>query len=529
MKTYKITSALSAAILCLVMSSCIGNLDVKPIDPTVTLPEDVLSSKDAYVQLLAKCYQSFAVSSSYGVNGDPDIEGIDGGFGQYTRALFYMNEYTTDEATCPWNDLTIRNLHGLAWTTSDVFVTAMFSRIYYSISLCNEFIRQASDSQWAKDSDMLTYIAEARALRMLSYYHAIDMFGNVPFAREYNSVGSTGPEQISRADLMAWLLEEGQALLDEGDILSAGTNVYGRADAGLVKMIMAKLYLNCEVYDENIGNASTYYDACASICTELMGVYNLASNYAGLFGADNKKYWNQEIIFAIEADGTQIQSYGGTTFIVMSAIQGGASEWQEAMGVSDGWGGINVTSQFLDLFDESDKRFLFWGGGPDGDWPRTLVDIADFTSGWSSYKYTNLKEDGSPADGGTSFCDTDMPIFRAADANLMLAEAQLRKGALGSDGLAAWNAVRTRAGIAELSTSEATLDEMLNERGREFYWENLRRSDLIRFGKFTTNSYLWQWKGGVYDGTGVDTKFNLMPIPSNEINSNGKLTQNPGY
>ena len=81
----------------------------------------------------------------------------------------------------------------------------------------------------------------------------------------------------------------------------------------------------------------------------------------------------------------------------------------------------------------------------------------------------------------------------------------------------------------ESEVTNYNLDELLNERGRELYWECWRRSDLVRFGKFTSKDYLWAWKGGVYEGTGVDEKFNLMPIPANEINSNDKLIQNPGY
>ncbi|MFB0973621.1 MAG: RagB/SusD family nutrient uptake outer membrane protein, partial [Bacteroidales bacterium] len=165
---------------------------------------------------------------------------------QYMRALFYNNELPTDEASVCWNDKTIYSLHGLNWTTSDVFVTAMFSRIYYQVSLCNEFIRRAKASSFADDATMKQYIAEARALRALSYYHAIDMFGNVPFATEANSVGSTGPDQISRKDLYDWLVTE---IIDFTPSLPAvGANEYGRANQALGQMLLAKLYLNSEVY-----------------------------------------------------------------------------------------------------------------------------------------------------------------------------------------------------------------------------------------------------------------------------------------
>lgn len=537
MTRYKlILLSVSAMFLC-GLTSCVGDLNVEPIDPTITLPEDVLVSEDAFAQLLAKCYAGLTVSSSDGENGSPDIEGIDGGYGQYLRALFYMNEYPTDEAATPWNDQTLQSLHGLSWTTSDVFVTCMFSRIYFQIGLCNEFLRQADASPYdfADSPTMQTYRAEARALRLLSYYHAIDMFGNVPNSKETDPLGDEGPAQISRADLFSWMVGECQALLDEGNLKPAKGNEYGRLDESFVKMIQAKLYLNSAVYLGISGSdAKTYYDACANVCKELVADYpQLHDEYTHLFGADNDKF-TDEIIFNVPQDGINIRNFGGTNFIIKSSIAGQSPDWWTPMGVNDGWGGIMVTPQFLDIFDEeNDKRFLFWGGGPNPDpaeYPRDLEDILNFKSGWSSYKFTNMTSTGTTGQD-LSFPDTDFPLFRAADAYLMLAEAVLRGATTATEAEAkeAWNAVRERAGLADLADDEYTLDEMLDERGRELYWECWRRSDLIRFGKFTTGDYLWAWKGGTYAGRAVDAKFNLMPIPANEINANGKLTQNPGY
>lgn len=521
----------AAAFVMGLPSSCVGDLNVEPIDPTVTLPENVLNSEEAYAQLLAKCYAGLSVSSSEGENGSPDIEGIDGGYGQYLRALFYMNEYTTDEAVCPWNDQTIRSLHGLSWTSSDVFVTAMFSRIYFQIGLCNEFLRRAMASELVGSETMQTYMAEARALRLLSYYHAIDMFGNVPNARETDPVGDVGPEQISRADLFEWLLSECRALREEGHLKPVNGNVYGRLDEGFVMMLEAKLNLNAAVYlGISDSEAKSYFDACATVCKEIKDSYPaLHDTYSELFMADNDTR-TDEIIFNVPQDGVQIRTYGGTNFIIKSSIAGQSPDWWTPMGVNDGWGGIMVTPEFIGKFDNSDVRKMFWGGGPGGTYPSDISDISDFKSGWTAYKFTNARSDGQSAQD-VSFPDTDFPLFRTADAYLMLAEARLRGATTVTDTEAqeAWNAVRTRAGLSALASSEYTLDEMLDERGRELYWECWRRSDLVRFGKFTSGDYLWRWKGNVYMGTGVDSKFNLMPIPSNEINSNGKLTQNAGY
>jgi hypothetical protein len=533
MKLIKIATAAFAAIFA--FTSCVGDLNVTPIDPSVTLPEDVLNSEDAYARLLAKCYQGLCVSGSDGANGGPDIDGIDGGFGQYMRAMFYMNEYTTDEASCPWNDQTVANLHGLSWTPSDVFVTAMFSRIYYQIQICNEFIRRASASQFADSQTMKTYIAEARALRALSYYHAIDMFGNVPFATEANSVGSTGPDQISRGDLFEWIDDECKNLIDGGQLMKK-SNVYGRLDENFVKMVRAHLNLNARVYLglANDAAAKQYYDVVGTLCNEIMAAYpNLHPNWAELFQADNHSA-TDEIIFAVQSDPTDTQTYGNTEFLIMASFPGGDTAISNYLGVPDGgWGGINVMPQFIDKFDDADVRKCFWGpkGSKDASTsPYSLLDYKDFKSGWSAYKFTNRYKDGTfPA--VKDFPETDFPLLRSADAYLMLAEANLR----GSDkatkaaGMAAWNAVRARAGLPALAAADYTLDNLIDERGRELYWECWRRSDLIRFDLFTTGDYLWAWKGGVYEGRAVDKKFNLMPIPAAEVNSNSKLSQNEGY
>lgn len=514
-----------AVIAGFIMTSCVNDLDVKPIDPNISLPEEVLNSLDAYKQVLAKCYQGLSCSSSLGPDADPDIEGIDGGFGQYMRALFYLNELTTDEASCCWNDKTIASLHGMNWTTSDVFVTAMFSRVYYQIGLCNEFIRRAQASQFAADATMKTYINEARALRALSYYHAIDMFGNVPFATEKNSVGSTGPDQIGRKDLYDWLVAE---IIDFTPNLPAiGKNEYGRVNQGFGDILLAKLYLNSEVYT---GGAEKDFDKCVTMCNKVIAEYPaLEKNWQFNFMADNDK--STEIIFAAESDGVATRSYGSTNFVIKASIVSGEPVWQDALGMNDGWGGLVVTPNFIDSFTEGDVRAKFTDGTgyvakKENLHIKDMTDYKLFTNGWCSMKFTNRTSDGGYGKA-LNFPDTDYPIFRTADAYLMLAEAQLRQGNLGADGLKAFNAVHTRAGLPAVNA--VTLDQILTERGHEFYHENFRRSDLVRFGKFTTNEYLWQWKGGVFEGQAVDSHFNLFPIPSAEVNANSKLTQNAGY
>lgn len=141
-------------------------------------------------------------------------------------------------------------------------------------------------------------------------------------------------------------------------------------------------------------------------------------------------------------------------------------------------------------------------------------------------KYRNINADGTPAQEA-GFVDTDFPVFRTADAYLMLAECAARGKADKSEGLAALNAVRARAGLAE--ESELTLQGVLDERARELYHELVRRQDLVRFNQFTTADYLWDYKGGEKEGTAVDAKYNVYPLCSSDVNANSNLKQNPGY
>lgn len=524
MKLYRIAISIFVA---LGLTACVGDLDVTPIDPSVTLPEEVLDSEGAYAQLLAKCYAGLTVSGSDGPDGAPDIDGIDGGFGQYMRALFYMQEFTTDEALIVWNDQTVKDLHALKWTTTDVFVTAMFSRVFYQIGLCNEFIRRAQASEFASSANMKTMIAEARALRALSYYHAIDIFGNVPFSTETSTVGAVGPDQISRADLFKWIDDECADLIAGGELKGAKQNVYGRLDVNFVKMVRAHLNLNAAVYlGISASEAKPYYDVVGTLCKEIKNDYPaLHAKYTDLFGADNDKM-TDEMIFCIPQDGTNIQNYGGTNFIIKSSCKGGDKATAAALGIDDGWGGTLVTPEFIAKFDDADARKLFWGVGGDMS-ASQAIDVLEFDYGWSAHKFSNVNSDGTTP-SVINFMSTDVPLFRAADAYLMLAEAQLRGASTvsESEGKEAWNAVRERAGLGECTYS---LDELLDERGRELYWESWRRSDLVRFDKLTSGDYLWTWKGGVQEGTSVDSHYNLMPIPTSELNSNSKLSQNAGY
>ena len=504
------------------MTACFDDLDPQSLGSSIKTSADVYDSPEAYKQGLAKLYATFALSGQQGPAGQPDIAGIDEGFGNYLRQYWNCQELTTDEAVIGWNDATIKDFHWHTWTQTDVFIGAVYSRIMYTVALCNEFIRVTTGND---DADIKTYNAEARFLRALAYYHALDLFGNPPFITEADLPGSFFPQQTSGADLFNYIESELQVVESE---LGAPRFEYGRADQAAAWMLQAKLYLNAAVY---IGT-DKYTEAITALNKVLGAAYALAPSYLMNFVADNDE--SPEMIFPITYDGLNTQSYGGMVYLVHAPI-GGSMQPDAMFGVAGGWGGVRTTSAFVDKFDDisgdTDSRALFWTDGQSLE----INDIGQFTEGYAMTKYRNRNFDGSSAEHShPDFVDTDWPMFRLADTYLMYAEAVLRGGQGGSaaEALGYVNALRERAygdASGNILSGDLTLDFILDERARELYWEGHRRTDLIRFGQFTGNSYVWPWKGNVKEGTGTESFRNLFPIPSADLGANPTLTQNPGY
>lgn len=502
-----------------VLSGCFNDLDVEPIDPNLITSANVYQTVDDYKQGLAKLYATFALSGQQGPAGLPDIAGIDEGFGNYLRQYWNCQELTTDEAVLSWNDATIKDLHWHSWTATDVFIAAMYSRIMYSVALCNEFIRVSAGNS---DPDISKFHAEARFLRALAYSHAIDMFGNSSFVTEADLPGAFFPPQISRIDLFEYI--EGELIAIEAD-LGDPRFEYGRADKAAAWMVLAKLYLNAEVY---IGEER--YTECLSVLDKIMSSpYSLAGDYMHNFVADNNT--SPEMILPITYDGINTQSYGGMVYLLHSQI-GGSMPTYDLMGTGEAWAGLRTTSALVEKFDlDNDARALFWTDGQSLE----INDIGVFTDGYAITKFRNRKLDGTPSDSDQPvFVDTDWPMFRLADAYLMYAEAVLRGGTGGTraEALIMVNAVRERAygdASGNISDSELTLDFILDERARELFWEGHRRTDLIRFGVFTGGDYLWPWKGNVPEGAASAAHRDIFPVPSSEIGANPNLEQNPEY
>jgi starch-binding outer membrane protein, SusD/RagB family len=519
------TIVLSAAVLLFGAAACTDTV----VQPKSTITSaNIFNDPNSYKAFIAKVYAGLAVSGQQGPAGNPDISGIDEGFSQYLRLYWESEELPTDEAAIAWNDVGLPEMNTQLWAASNSFVVAMYYRIYFQIGMANEFLRETSDAALAGRSNVTPalkaqigqYRAEARFLRALSYWHGMDMFGNIPLVTEQDSLGSTPPKQATRADIYNFVVSELKAIRDS--LPQPGPDTYGRATTQAANMLLANVYLNAGVYT----GTPDYSDALTSVEAVInSGAYSLDPSYAHLFEADNNT--SPEIIFAIPQDGQHEQTYGGVNFLVHAECGGNMNN--AAYGIDGCWWGIRLKPQAYNLFGPGDLRTsTFYTNGQTVD----MTSIPNFQTGIADAKFTNITSTGQPG-SNPGFVDTDFPMFRLGGAYLLYAEAVLRGGG-GSraQALAYVNALRERAygGTAgDITDAQLTLPFILNERGRELLWEAHRRTDLIRFGEFTGGSYLWAWKGGTEAGTATDSFRDLYPIPESELVANPNLKQNPGY
>lgn len=509
------------------------NLDLKPTNDLTA--KDVYSSIQGYKQALAKVYGAFALTGN-ATTGEQDIppEIIkDEGNSDFLRLYWNLQELTTDEAAWTWSsDAGILGLHELSWSATNTIITGLYYRSFFQITLCNDFIRQCSNSKISSrgfsDSErqeIEKFKAEARFLRAYQYWVLMDLYGNPPFVTENFEMGSKElPEQIKRSDLFNYIESELKDIDDQ--LAPPRTNEYGRVDQAADWALLSRMYLNAEVYT----GKPKYSEAITYAMKVIQAGYSLHDHYNELFLADNNLNIDENI-FVIAYDGTHTQNYGGTTYLV----HGPANVPASISGTNGDWGGLRTTQELVGLFPDysgnTDERAMFYTSGQTLD----MNELYTSTSGFSPIKFKNVTRTGDSApdqDPAKDFSDIDFPVFRLAEIYLNYAEAVLRGGDGGdiNTALNYVNELRTRAyggsTTGNITKSDLTLDFILDERGRELYWEGLRRTDLIRFNKFTTSDYLWAWKGGVKDGQAVSKNRAIYPIPSTDLSSNPNLVQN---
>ncbi len=547
-----IQCAVAAMLITGGLSSCINDLDVEPIDPS-------LKSDVGVEQMFNKCYSVFATSGNNGGDDNVDVDGLDGGFQHKFRQMWNSNELTTDEAICGWGDTGIPEYCHNTYDASHPMLRGYYYGLCIGITFCNHYMEKFADYD-------ATMTAEIRFLRAFQYYLLTDAFGNIPFS---TIISGDDPEQMPRAQVCEFI--ENELLSIVGDNPDDKTNIlndpspkkyhqtgYGRVDKAAAWMLLARLYLNWQVYtgtprwEEAAKYAKMVIDSPYQLLTEGYsgegkdGTYREYTAYQMLFMGDNGTTDAAlEALFPVIQDGLRTTSWGGTNFLICSTVDADVHPlmWDptEVNGLYDNstWGGNRARPELVRLFFPNDDApeahayEVFVAAGDD----RALFETkgrhlnveneSDFTYGYAITKFNNFKTDGSQGQSIT-FADSHLFYMRKAEAYLTYAEALTRMGQQPDEARNAVNTLRRRAHATELRS--LTLDQILDEWGREFYFEGRRRVDLIRFGKFGGNTdYQWQWKGGAYEGRNFSADRNVFAIPNDDLIANPKLKQNPGY
>ncbi len=521
------------------LQSCTSDLDVVSEDPRV-LSDDILYATPAgYKQALAGVYGNLSLTGT-GDAGSSFLQGIDAGTSHFARCMWYLQCLTTDEMIWSYEgDAGTAELQRNIWNSNNPILIGMYSRTMVEVAFVNEFLRQSTPEKLATRgitnptdiANIETYRNEVRALRAYAYYNLMDLFGKAPFITVNDPLNFQGP-QYDRPQLFAFIESELNAVLP--NLKAPRTNEYGRLDQAFARMVLAKIYLNAEVY---IGQ--NRYDDCMTQCSQIISSgYTLNPDYLNNFKADN--HTSSEMIFTLQADGVTTQNYGATT-VACNGQVGSLENNGSSFGVG-GWGGaIRLRKQFVQKFDgvdyDFDTRKTMTGGGPRS---IDIADIANKNQGYILGKYSNISSAGIPGPSST-FVNTDFPLFRLADAHLMYVEAQMRKdGATNGStttnasptSLGYLNAIRDRANgydFPNFNQNQINLQFIIDERARELHWEGHRRQDLVRFGLYTGGLYNWAWKGNGQNGIAISNNLKLFPIPAQSIAANPNLIQNPGY
>jgi starch-binding outer membrane protein, SusD/RagB family len=533
-RIYEYVSAAALGLVMCLATGCLKDLDQYP--HTDTTSKDVYTSVENYESVLSGIYTSMIVNLSSIADDDR--------YQNYTRCLTMFQECSADTMDDVWlSGETMTDVSFQQWNAGDPWVSAMFYHIYNIISLSNEFIRNSSEDAISGFSEadkekIRGWRDEARGLRALAYYHELDFFNVASFVTEDNEVGSYIPETYSRKQLFEYIESE---LKELGGSLPSRN--YGHFTRSAANALLARLYLNAEVY-----TGTARWNDCIAACNKVIedGYNTLAPSYSSLFNADNDKR-TDEIIFALACDATHTVAWGAGTYLVCASRFDNYDGILEDFGVATYWNCLRVRPQLVDLFTDGDSRAMFcsrdrklYDEAPEDfyenpgdtkykyrDREKEISKHDDVTTGWEMTKWTNLTDEGEVAsDTRVNGAETDYPMFRLADVYLMAAEATLRGGTgAQKTALEYVNLVRERAfggASGDIASADLTLDFILDERARELYSEGVRRTDLIRFGKYTSG-YNWNWKGGVLEGKDVDKKYCVLPIPEAE------LSANPGF
>lgn len=558
MKHIFLKTVLAALLMGGATTSCVNDLNISSIDPQS-------SSSYGDMELLAKIYSTLGLTGQRGPAGNGDISSDEGESGFY-RTTFNLQELCTDECAWAWQtDADIPQITNIEWTSSSPRVQWAFQRLAFDVTLCNFYLTNTEDK--AEDPQYKLYRAEVRFLRALHLWYFLDLWGKAPFKTTYDIYEL--PVEKAGKDLYDWIDKELTEI--EPQMAEVGefnnTANFGRADRGAAYMLHARLALNSEVYTN--GTVKDYQKAI-DYCDLLEGKYELSkadkngyTGYEQVFMADNDENPQamKEIILPIRQDGVKTKCYSGANYLVSSTRITG----MPYMGTNNGWScnfaraalvkkffsnlddcplatekaPDNATEADIIALDEAagtttkdvqrkanDDRALFYSGCGGGLRSIEFEQIVGFNSGLSIVKWSNIRTDGAPT-SHVEFPDVDIPLIRYAEMFLTRAEAKFRLSGDPQQARADIEVLRSRAG----ASTPATITEqfIIDEWCREFYMEGRRRSDLNRFGLFTGDKYIWDFKGGVAEGKSVADYFKVYPIPADDIRGNENLNQNEGY
>lgn len=534
-------------IASVLLASCVNDLDTLPLNKTEPVSEYVYGKdENAYLSGLGRLYFQFVT------NDLTDLQQMDGGASEIIRAFWSVQETTTDEAKCSWeNDAWVRALNTNTWSeTQNDAVYAVYVRTLQGIALVNEYLRQTAPERLEArgvSADLAgkidSFRDEARFIRTYLYWMAIDCFGSVPFTTEKSPFGGAYfPQQASRADIFDFCVNELTYLMsDESDMPLPRSN-YPRADKGSAAGLLARMYLNSKVYTgvERWAEAKT-------VCEGIFGMgYTLCPDYAALFRGDNGENLQArgEMLWAVDYNAEKTQSYGGSSYILSATLAStDITDESRPNGQRNGWAGLRVPYEFVSryfdvsgqdyltgAYDVADKRGeVFYIKGRQESMENALYS---FMNGWSCLKFNNIpfgqtNESYLPQSALKSFADVDFPMIRLGEIYLIYAEACMHLGAEGM-ALPKLRELSSRAGVEP--PQQISQEFLVAERARELMWEAHRRTDLIRYGLFHTDAYRWPYKGGdSYAGQSFPEYKCIFPIPPTELATNDKLVQNPGY
>ncbi len=467
---------------------------------------------------------------------------------------FQITEFATDEAVVlalyggiDQSGQWIR-LHQHTWAAQDAWLLYEWQNMYQAIGYCNNFLDNVQKVDTSKINLPVSkerMIAEIRIVRALHYYWAWSDFGNIPIVEH---VGGANPANNTATEVFSFIEKEIKesipALGEKGD-----DNWYGHFTKTAAYALLAKLYINAE----SIIGVNHYQD-CIDACNYIInsGSYSLDANWNDPFLVHNEN--SNENIYVVPFDANNAQNFNFIEQNIHEYII--KYKFSDEQSADYGWRKISTQESFYDLYAANDKRIKQWIVGPqtytdgngdeqpvpsyEGNEDDDIVPLvitphiedmlnANDNEGVMNTKYEIEYNYGNYGGNGFVNMNNDMVVFRYADILMMKAECEMRLngGAASQEAVDLVNSVRQRAfsvsdfNKAKYTTATLTMDELLNERGREFSYEMFRREDLIRFGKFSD-----AWWEKEADG---DTHRQFFPIPFTVITADPSLHQNPGY